>query len=263
MNIIIGSRYCPRPDTDTLTNHIEALQKDGARSLALLACESDQWTPARLDPLLKALKLPVFGGIFPSVIHNYQHKTRGAVLVGFAHHLDMVVLENLTTRDDIVHANVHAECARFARARNLIAIVDGLSANVERFVASLYTLLGPGVNVIGGGAGTLDFIQKPCLISNKGLIQDGACVVGLPFNLHSSIQHGWEILKGPYMVSDASANLLKTLNYQPAFDVYQDQVETASGMRLTEKNFFEIAKTYPFGIEDMHGDILVCEIRYG
>jgi hypothetical protein len=51
--------------------------------------------------------------------------------------------------------------------------------------------------------------------------------------------------------------VLDTLNYQPAFDVYRTSVEAASGLRFAEHDFFPIAKTYPFGIERLDGDLLV------
>lgn len=253
----LSIRYCNKRDASALKKHIEELRGEGACSLAILACEADQWAPEDIDSLLTALSVPVFGGIFPSVIYQYRHYTAGTILIGFENRMDVVLLENLTTNEALLHADIYSKCAHLAKAGNLITFVDGLSSNIERFVSSLYTLIGPNSNIIGGGAGTLDFIQKPCLFSNKGLLQDAACIVDFPFDLHSSIQHGWEILKGPYLVSEAGANLVKSLNYQPAFDVYRDLVEVESGELLDDSNFFNIAKTYPLGIEDMHGKILV------
>jgi hypothetical protein len=223
----------------------------------ILASDADQWRPEAVNNLLQRLPISVFGGIFPNIIAGNKCQNRGTVLIGFQQALDGVVVENLTTREEILHLNVHTQCARFSRSNNLLVLVDGLSSNIERFVASLYTLVGSNATVVGGGAGSLDFIPKPCLFSNDGLIQDAAIVIELPFPLHSCVQHGWETLKGPYLVTDAQANILKSLNYKPAYEVYREEVETASNLHFNNDNFFDIAKIYPLGIEDLHGEIIV------
>ncbi len=48
---------------------------------------------------------------------------------------------------------------------------DALSPNSESFIDSLFYCLG-NIKIIGGGAGSLDFIPRPCIFSNQGLLQD-------------------------------------------------------------------------------------------
>ena len=70
----------------------------------------------------------------------------------------------------------------------------------------------------------MSFEQKPCLFTNQGLIQDAA-VLGL-LNIESGIgvSHGWERISGPYRVTEVDRNVIKSLDWEPAFDVYRQVV---------------------------------------
>ncbi|MGL1957736.1 MAG: FIST C-terminal domain-containing protein [Colwellia sp.] len=50
---------------------------------------------------------------------------------------------------------------------------------------------------------------------------------------------------------------VESLNYIPAFDVYKETVENLSDYRFDKKEFFDIAKHFPLGIEGIGAEILV------
>jgi hypothetical protein len=242
---------------ERLQRGFDAVLHGGAKSLLVLGCDADAWTPARMNPVLNALPVPVFGGTFPSIIHQGRRLDHGTLVVGLAETVTVAVVRDLSKHGESMDAEVRRECAAITTAPSLITLVDGLAGHIERFVESLYSLIGPGRDLVGCGAGSLDFVQKPCLATNQGLISDAAIVVGLPFPLSRGVQHGWEVLDGPYLVTGSRGHVLDTLNYQPAFEVYRASVEAASGLRFADHDFFAIAKTYPFGIERLDGDLLV------
>jgi hypothetical protein len=202
------------------------------------------------------MPVPVFGGIFPSIIHQGHRLDRGTLVVGLADSVTVAVVSDLSARGEMLE-DIRRTCTSVATSPSLITLVDGLAKNIERFVEGLYSLIGPGRDVVGCGAGSLTFVPKPCLFTNHGLVKDAAVVIGLPFTLSRGVQHGWEILDGPYLVTGSHSHVLETLNYQPAFEVYRARVESASGLRFDDHDFFSIAKTYPFGIERLDGDLLV------
>jgi hypothetical protein len=240
-----------------LQRSFDAVLKSGAQSALVLGCDADAWTPERVDPVLNALPVPVFGGTFPSIIHQGRRLDRGTLVVGLSAAVTVAVVRDLSKHGEAMDAEVRRQCASITTAPSLITLVDGLAKHIERFVESLYSLIGPGRDLVGCGAGSLDFVQKPCLFTNRGLIKDAAVVIGLPFALSRGVQHGWETLDGPYLVTGSRGHVLDTLNYQPAFEVYRASVEAASGLRFADHDFFSIAKTYPFGIERLDGDLLV------
>jgi hypothetical protein len=242
---------------EQLQRSFDAVLKSGARSVLVLGCDADAWTPEHVDPVLNALPVPVFGGTFPSIIHQGRRLDHGTLVVGLSEAVTVAVVRDLSQHGETMETEVRRECAAITALPSLITLVDGLARHIERFVESLYGLIGPGRDMVGCGAGSLDFVQKPCLVTNQGLIKDAAIVVGLPFPLSRGVQHGWEILDGPYLVTGSRGHVLDTLNYQPAFEVYRTSVEAASGLRFAEHDFFSIAKTYPFGIERLDGDLLV------
>lgn len=248
---------CPTSAPDDVQRGLDVIVRSGAKSLLILACDADRWAPDTIDTCLTALPLPVFGGVFPQLIHGDRRLDHGALLIGLASPVEVIVLDRLSTRGETLHDEIRTRCAAVARSAGLIVLVDGLATHIEPFVESLYSLVGAGPNVVGGGAGSLDFVQKPCLFTNAGLLQDAAIVVGLPFTVGRGVQHGWEILDGPYLVTGSHGHVLETLNYRPAFDVYRECVEAASALRFADRDFFSIAKTYPFGIERLDGDLLV------
>jgi hypothetical protein len=242
---------------DHLQRCFDAALKNGAHSVLVPGCDADSWTPDRLNPILNALPVPIFGGTFPSIIHQGRRLDHGTLVVGLTDTVTVAVIRDLSKHGETMDAEVRRQCKPITAAPSLITLVDGLAKHIERFVESLYSLIGPGRDIVGSGAGSLDFVQKPCLFTNHGLIKDAAIVIGLPFALSRGVQHGWEILDGPYLVTGSRGHVLETLNYRPAFEVYRERVEAASGLRFADHDFFSIAKTYPFGIERLDGELLV------
>ncbi|HET9033394.1 MAG TPA: FIST C-terminal domain-containing protein [Dokdonella sp.] len=235
---------------------IDQLRNTGARSLMILACEDDRWPVEKLGRLLQSLDVPVFGGIFPSIIHRSQLHRNGTILVGFPVSLEVAVVSRLRDQAGI-DPQVRRLSSTLADCRSLFAFVDGLSVNLETFVESLFGVVGVRASVIGGGAGHLDLIQRPCLLGNQGVLVDSALLVALPMCVDRGIAHGWELLSGPFLVTRSHGNVLEELNYRPAFEVYRSEVEADSSMRFAETDFFSISKTYPLGIGSVDGEFLV------
>lgn len=228
----------------------------GAQSLMILASEADAWQPDQLSPWLQSLPVPVFGGIFPNIIHGARRHASGTLVLGFNESVEVAVVTGLSAQPGL-EPQLQALTSFLEGAASLITLVDGLSSSIESFVDSLYEILGARVPVVGGGAGCLDFVQRPCLFCPQGMVGDAALLVALKSRIDSGIAHGWQKLEGPFLVTRSHANVLEELNYRPAFEVYRQVVEEHSGLRFSEAEFFAISKTYPLGIESVDGDFLV------
>ncbi|MBM9538485.1 FIST N-terminal domain-containing protein [Desulfobulbus alkaliphilus] len=202
--------------------------------LMVLACDANAWTPALLDPVLKALPKPVFGGIFPQIIYKGRNEEKGTLVIGLPRRPEPVCIAGLSNLSKNYTALLEPWAERWAEhadssASSLIVFVDGLSKRISALVESLFDCFGLERNFIGGGAGSLSFAQKPCLITPDGLIADAALVVRLPMGCGVGVAHGWQPISGSMKVTEADRNVIRSLDWQPAFEVYRQLVEAHSG----------------------------------
>jgi hypothetical protein len=141
--------------------------------------------------------------------------------------------------------------------KTVFSFVDGFSKRINAFINSLFTVFGLECNYLGGGAGSLSMTQKPCLFTNDGLVQDKAVLALLSTHSGVGVSHGWKSISGPYRVTEADHNLIRTLDWKPVFSVYRDVIMDHSKTRVTADNFFDIAKSYPFGIAKLNAERIV------
>jgi len=241
------------------TGSVEGLEKiineisnnEKSKSLLILSCDENGFTPDNVDHILKEVRIPLFGGIFPAILHKDNKMEKGSIVVGIAKEFDLKHIRNLSDNkadyDDVLDKQI----PELGNMKTMLVFVDGFAKRIGAFIDSLFNIFGLEINYIGGGAGSLSMEQKPCLFTNDGLIQDSAILALLDLESGVGVSHGWESVDGPFWVTEADGNILKTLDWKPAFDVYKEAVERHSGKVFREDNFFEIAKAYPFGITKM------------
>jgi hypothetical protein len=242
---------------NNLFQNIHAAIALGAKSLLVLACDANGFTPAQLDARLQALSIPIFGGIFPEIIADKRKLTHGSVVCGLPVTAHINVITELSKPDADYFLQTKHLITAFPDGATLITLVDGLSKRISSLLECLYEALGTNHKYVGGGAGSLSFVQKPCLFSNRGLLMDCAQIIALDLPINIGIEHGWHKFAGPFFVTGAYDNTITTLDYRPAFEVYQEVVEADSGKRFSDTEFFDLAKAYPFGLDRLKGDVVV------
>lgn len=258
MQLVLASKECETPTAVSLEAAIQHCLAASAQSIFILATDADGWDKDRVDPVLQAVKVPLFGGIFPRIIVAGECRSQGTLVLGLAFSCDVVILDSLSTLNSatVERCLLSAE-SELSNAKTIITLIDGLANNIELLTECLYDNLGRGTAMFGGGCGSLSFERQPALFSNRGLIADAAVLAAFDIRHSAGVRHGWEILDGPYLVTGSTANILSTLNYVPAYEVYRAEVERHSTLRFAEQDFFEIAKNYPLGILGPDGDIVV------
>lgn len=211
-----------------------------------------------LDKLLIDAPKPIFGGIFPALIWQAEMINKGVIFIFFDCPLDIMVLPDLKTNlENIEHgflAPVHSSTDYRA---TMFTFVDGVSEYTGALISSLFNQFGLEFNYIGGGCGHADFRRAPCVITPQGVLESAA-VVGL---VHSSsrvgVAHGWTPISPAFKVTGIDGNSIVTLDWQPAFTVYQQVVEAHAQQPLTAQNFSQLAKAYPFGIANLGDEMVV------
>jgi hypothetical protein len=238
---------------DALTQVIER----GAKSLMILACSANNHSAEYLQAVLESCSIPICGGIFPSVFFADTKLDVGFVVVGLPFSISVASYQ--LSSDSIVDFNapIRLDGEEINHSRDLLVFIDAMANVTESFISAMYETIGGGIDVIGGGAGALDFKQRPCVFSRSGLLKNAALVVQLPIPMHCAVDHGWEILNGPYLVTEAESTKIKTINYLPAFDVYKNVIEDITSYKFTGNNFFQVSQNFPLGILGINDDILV------
>ncbi len=247
------------------TGRIEGLRKliqqvtsnKKTTGILILSCDKNNYTVDIVDPILKEINIPVIGGIFPSIIQGKTVLETGNIVIGLNQPVQVHVIDQLSNTNIDYEDVLDEKIPDLEHGKTMMVFVDGFAKRISAFIDNLFSVFGLDINYIGGGAGSLSMEQKPCLFTNNGLIQDSA-VIGLSTS-HSGIgvSHGWSVLNGPYRVTESEHNTIKSLDWQPAFDIYQEVVSAHTNQNFPADHFFEIAKSYPFGIVRINNEQIV------
>ena len=252
--IIAGSGVVDGEDAAALAVRLASLKAAGACSFLLFAGESCPILEGDWNLLLRALDMPVAGGIFPQVLCGEVLSDTAVLVIGLqcsfeANLIPRLAETDLRTMRDLPCTVEGCPC--------VMVWFDGLAANISSLIEAIYDRLGPAPVFMGGGAGSLARPGLACVFSNSGALRDAAVVVGLPERLGVGARHGWRQHSGPYLVSEARGHEIHTLDYRPAAQVYLEQLRPMLG-DLPEARFcFEYSKSFPFGIERLDGSFLV------
>lgn len=252
------SYYIHSEDVHQLENHLTQFELENeTRSILFLMADENQFSNDLLTPLLKTINKPLIGGIFPELIFNGELKKSGVLLLPLPFELRTQVFDLSGNSDEFLNQLEEIQRYSMNPLSSLFVFVDALSQNKENFMEALFNFFGMSTCYIGGGAGSLSFESLPCIINNQG-IHSNAAVIGWgnkPMSL--GVAHGWHSFSDVLKITETKRNLVKTINWRPAFEVYKEIVEEHSGMSLTSDNFSELAKSYPLGIEKLDAEMVV------
>lgn len=242
----------PSDSPDELKKAINNIgTRKNVRSLVILSCDANGFTPDNLDHILKDSPVPLFGGIFPAILYGKKKMEKGSIVLGMHRESELIHIHGLSDSKADYEDMLDKLIPEIGAMKTMLVFVDGFAKRISAFIDSLFNTFGLEINYIGGGAGdadSSDMEQKPCLFTNEGLVQDSAILALLDLESGVGVSHGWEHMDGPFWVTETDGNIVKTIDWRPAFEVYKEVVEKYSGKVITEQNFFEIAKAYPFGI---------------
>ncbi|WP_229591233.1 FIST signal transduction protein [Pseudodesulfovibrio sediminis] len=233
-----------------------ALREGPVGCLLVLSCDENAFTPEVLDPILKAVPVPLFGGTFPAIISEHQVLTRGSIVVSMERSAEIYHVSNISDPEVDIEAVLDSQVGE-EECKTLLVFMDGLASRIKVFIDSLYTIFGLEINYVGAGAGSASLIRKACLITNKGLVKDSAVLATLDMESGVGVRHGWTSISGPYKVTESEGNAIISLDWHPALEVYRAVVEAYCGCSFDDSPFLNIAKGYPFGIEKLGAEKVV------
>ncbi len=250
--------FDPTGTIENFSTHLQTLNSQNS-TVMILACDANGFYKELIDPILLQRDIHIIGGIFPSIIYNNEKYDIGTLFIRLNDTMDIHIINDISQKDyESLDKDMEEQLEGFDEmTKTMFVFIDGLAKNINLCVSVLFDNYGLDVNYIGGGAGSLSFEQKPLLFTNQGLLKD-AFVYGYS-RCHSSIGvcHGWKSISGPYQVTKSKGNIIQEIDYEPAFNVYKHALNTYASVDITEENFFEIAKSFPFGLNTITDEKIV------
>ncbi len=216
---------------------------DAEQNLLLLVAQKSDFEHS----ILSQIPGNICGAIFPQVIYNQKNYDDLIVVVVLGKDTNVT----LTSFRDFNKTKINFN------ANDIIVFLDGLSSDITMFLEDLYESTSIESKIIGAGAGKMTFKQEKVLFDKESIIQDGALLLSDSWDMSFSARHGWEVISDPFIASDVDKNILHSLDYTDAYDVYKKLVEKDSGLFFSDTNFFNLAKSYPLGIAKTGSEILV------
>ena len=227
------------------------------KGLLALLPEGNNFSPEDLDKGLKKLKTPIFGGVFPEILHKKNRMTKGFVLVGLLQEPRIAVIGPLSDSEQDFGRVLERNYPVKSAAGCMFVFVDGFATRINDLIESLFDIFGLSIDFLGGGAGSLNMTQKPCIITNQGLVQDRAVLAFMEVKSGTGVKHGWEVVTGPFKVTKSEKNTILTLDGEPAFGVYKRVIQKYAQAMISKNNFFDLAKNFPIGITRLNAEKLV------
>lgn len=241
-----------------MSDLLKIIEKDSNyKGIMVLACDANGFTPSLVDDLLLQCNKPVWGGIFPGLIHEDEKLQKGTIVVGLSEPVKTFVVKGLNDDNSEFDDQIVQLKNELIEDKTIFVFLDGLSKEVNAFKESLFDSLGLAPNYIGGGAGSLDFIQKPCVFTEQGLMENTAVLALTDTSCGIGVAHGWKPVSEPIKVTEVDHNRIISLDWKPAYDVYRNIVEQLSNKLFKDHDFFEIAKEYPLGINKVLNEMVV------
>jgi|WetSurMetagenome_2_1015567.scaffolds.fasta_scaffold18888_3 hypothetical protein len=229
-------------------------QHHDIKAIFILACDANGFTPQYLDAHLQALPMTVCGAIYPKIIYQKQYYTKGTLICALSQPIDVYNSPSLLEYQK--EMLLLSACDWLGQARSIIALIDVMCNNSEPFIEELYNYLGPTVPIAGGCAGSATFQSKPCIFTHQGLVANIAQLIHFPGQLHLGVRHGWQPIAGPFLVTHAQGNKLFALNYEPAFQVYRQAIESFVEHAFDNKDFFSVTNEFPLGFDRADEELL-------
>ncbi|WP_419765935.1 MAG: FIST signal transduction protein [Arcobacter sp.] len=225
---------------------LEALIKENNHNEYLLFVASK--TNVDLS-LLKNSDIKIYGGIFPQIIFKDKVYDYGMIAIEINNNMKIDFIKDIS--------KTSLDKNNFKDIKSVITILEGLSTYTEPFIQELFDNVDIHTNILGAGAGSFEEKTNAFIFDNSGLYKDAAILLSLKNSIDLGVKHGWEYLDGPYVVTSAEGNIVKTIDHRSAFEVYKEIVEKDYGISLTKENFLEVSKNYPFGIVKYKGEEVV------
>jgi hypothetical protein len=113
-----------------------SLEDKDVKGLFILSCDANGFTAEMVDPVLREIPLPVFGGIFPGIIHDKEKMDTGTILVGIKSAVDLHIIRGLSDKYADYDVMIDEEIPGVGSTRTMFVLVDSLAKRIGSFISS-------------------------------------------------------------------------------------------------------------------------------
>ena len=227
------------------------------KSVLLLMTNDKSFSVEFLNPLLKSYTKPIIGGVFYEVIYNSEQKNKGVLLIPLSFELKTEIFNFADSKLNVFEKLDTTYSTKLNESGGVFIFVDAFAPHKSTFIEDLFNFFGFKYSFFGAGCGSDSFVSFHCIIHNSGVYENAAVIGYTTEYLSMGVAHGWTSVSEALKVTESEKNIIQTINWEPAFDVYKKIVEKHSGLVFDKYNFPEIAKCYPVGLMKIDGEQVI------
>jgi hypothetical protein len=97
----------------------------------------------------------------------------------------------------------------------------------------------------------------PCLFDGTRVVQNGVLLMLLAPHKGAILEHGYHANPHTSYATSTNGNCISQIDWQPAFNVYQELVREHYGEEVTAENFYQYGVHFPFGIVRANHHVVV------
>ena len=201
----------------------------------------------------------LIGAVFPALIQRDHFVTDGLWLLRLPSGSATSLIGELDG-NPVTSAQKVAAAARPALKvgeSTLFLVFDAMVNNISSILDELYLELGDSVRYLGVNAGSETFQSMACLFDARHRLGNSVLAILVPQDLKYALAHGYQAPEKTLPATTSSGNRIASIDWQPAFDVYRDQIKQHYGVDLNKDNFYQNGVHFPLGISLANGKNLV------
>ncbi|MDH5325342.1 MAG: FIST C-terminal domain-containing protein [Gammaproteobacteria bacterium] len=227
-----------------------------------MVAEADKHNVPTLQSLFNDQGYPLIGAMFPELIVNARFERNGVILL----HLENKPYYNIVSMSSNEHIDkaisewsnaILQNLPPRGQENSLFLVMDSMIPNVATILDRIYLQLSNKVQYFGVNAGSETFQPASCIFDNHQWV--GNSFLSVLFDQHPGgvLSHNYREPAEQITATSTQGNLISSIEWRPAFEVYQELVKKQYGVAITKDNFYEYGVHFPFGISRMDGEPLV------
>ena len=238
-------------------------------SLVIVFCPVSMDLAAMLDgvrseagdvPLIGCTGNPLFAGAATA-----EPSVAVSALGGDGFEVAVSVARNVSAGQRAAGIHVAEHVATLTREHQvLMMLCDGLAGDGHEVVRGAYSVVGASVPLVGGcAADDLAMVETFQFYSDDDgvhIVSDAlvAAAIGSDAPIGVGVAHGWHRVGEPMLVTDSADGLVRTIDGEPALDVFLDRTNAPPSILNDNKAFQTFCLQHPFGISRRDNEDLRC-----